>query len=293
MTNEPLKKRRLGRTGFMVTPLGLGGAHLGRTGPGREDFDDDLAVRTVHRALELGLNVIDTAPLYGESQRRIGLALDEWYDSDRQRGDLIISTKTGSEPDGTKHYSAEWTRQSVEKSLELLKTDYLDIVLVHDPPDLAPVFETGGALETLLELKSEGVIRAIGLGARPHEFHRRCIESGDFDVSLTFCDYNLLEQSAAEGVLKSAAREDVGIYNGAAVMLGLLSGDDPRKVADGLGGFATEERVNRALEIYHWCGERDVDILALNLQFCLRERRIASTLLGAANPAQIEADVEA
>ena len=106
----------------------------------------------------------------------------------------------------------------MERSLRLLGTDYLDILLVHDPEDLSPVFEPGGALEVLRELKEQGVIRAIGLGVRRHEFHRRCMETGEFDVSLTFCDYNLIDQSAAEGVLKPAAAHDVGILNAAAVM---------------------------------------------------------------------------
>jgi len=285
-----LSKRRLGRTGFQVTALGLGGAGLARTSEG---FTDDLAVATVHHALELGINVIDTAPMYGESQRRIGIALQEWCRQGGCRKDLVISTKTGRNADGTKGYSAEWTRRSVEESLRLLRTDYIDILLVHDPDGLDPVFARGGALEALQDLKQEGVIRAIGLGARPHDFHRRCIESGQFDLSLTFCDYNLLDQSAAQGVIEPAAGHGVGVYNGAAVMLGLLGGDDPREVGPKLGGFASEIRMQRACAIWDWCRERGVSLLALNLQLCLREHRIASTLVGAASPAEIEADISA
>lgn len=290
MNPSTLPRRRLGRTGYDVTALGLGGAHLGRTESG---FDDELAVATVHRALALGINLIDTAPYYGDSQRRIGLALSQWYERGGRRDELYLSTKTGRLPDGQSYYSADETYRGVEDSLRLLDTDYLDMVLVHDPSDLTPVLETGGALEALVELRQQGVIRAIGAGLRPHVFHQRLMETGQLDVCLTFCDYNLLDQSAATGVLEPAAEHDVGVLNGAAVMLGLLGGKDPRVVARRLGGFATDQRVTRAVELWQWARQSNVSLLAVNLQFCMREMRIGSTLVGAATPAEVEADVAA
>lgn len=288
-----LERRRLGRTGFMVTPIGLGGAHLGRTGPGPDDFDDDQAVATVFEALKLGIANIDTAPMYGESRRRVGLALKQLPAEGFRREDIILSTKTGRDSQSNPGYSYDDTMRSVENSLRLLHTDYIDILLVHDPSDLSPVLDPGGTLEALLELKAQGIIRAIGLGARPHDFHRTCMETGDFDVSLTFCDYNLIDRSAVDGVLGPAAEHDVGVYNAAAVMLGLLGGEDPRIVAQRLGGFATPERLARSVRVWEWCRERSVDLLAANLQLCAREKRIASTLVGAASPEQIRRDVAA
>ena len=283
MTGSALPKRRLGRTGFHVTALGLGGAHLGRTPDG---LDDDLAVATVHRALELGINLIDTAPMYWESERRVGLALDAWHARRGGRDDFFLSTKTGRGEDGSKYYSKDETLRSVERSLRLLRTDHLDLVQVHDPTDLSDVLGPGGALDALVELKQQGVIRAIGLGTRQHEFHRRCIETGAFDVVQCFLDYNLACQTAADGVLPTAAANDVGVFNGAAVILGLLSGCDPRE-------FPERGETPRAIELWDWAQERGVDLLALNLQFCLRESRITTTLVGCANPAQVEADVAA
>ena len=283
MANSRLPKRRLGRTGFEVTALGLGGAHLGRTPDG---LDDDLAIATVHRALELGVNLIDTAPMYWQSERRVGLALEAWYRKGGRREDFFLSTKTGRGEDGTRYYSKADTLRGVQESLRLLRTDYLDVVQVHDPDELSVVLEPGGAIEALKELKERGVVRAIGLGARPHEFHRRCIETGAFDVVQSFLDYNLVSQTVAEGVLATAAAHDVGVLNGAAVILGLLSGRDPRE-------FPARQETPRAIELWNWAQERHVDLLALNLQFCLRETRITSTLVGCASPAQVEADVAA
>ncbi len=288
-----LERRRLGRTGFMVTPIGLGGAHLGRTGPGPDDFDDDQAVATIFEALKLGIANFDTAPMYGDSQRRVGLALKQLPAEGFGRGDIILSTKTGRDSQSRPGYSRDATLRSVENSLRLLHTDYIDILLVHDPTDLSEVLGPGGTLEALLELKAQGSIRAIGLGARPHDFHRACIETGHFDVSLTFCDYNLIDRSAIAGVLEPAAAHDVGVYNAAAVMLGLLGGEDPRIVAQRLRGFATPERLGRAVRVWEWCRAHGVDLLAANLQLCAREKRVASTLVGAASPEQVRRDVAA
>jgi len=293
MTQFTLPRRRLGRTNFEVTAIGLGGAHLGRFGREADQFSDELAAATIHRALELGVNLIDTAPMYGESQRRIGLALEQWYDQGGRRDDFFISTKTGRSPEGAKDYSADGTRRSVEQSLRLLRTDYVDVLHVHDPDDLSPVLSPGGALEALRALKEEGTVQAIGVRVRSHEFHQRCMETGEFDVSLTYCDYNLLDRSADEGVLGPAASHDVGVLNGAAVMLGLLGGNDPREVARQLGGFANAERLRRASELWDWTQSLGVSLLALNLQLCTREERIASTLVGVSNPTELEADVEA
>lgn len=290
MENSALAKRPLGHTNFQVTPIGLGGAHLGRTSDG---FSDELAIATVHCALESGINLIDTSPYYGQSQRRIGIALEQWYKKGGRREDLIISTKTGHCPDESRDYTADSIRRSVEESLRLLHTDYLDILLVHDPNDLAEVLGPGGALETLRKFKAQGIIRSIGLGAQSHEFHRRCIETGEFDVLLTAGNYTLIEQSAAKGILEPAATHDIGVLNGTALLLGLLSGSDPRKSVPVVLMGDEKEKAQRAYKLWEWAQSRGVSLLALNLQFCLRERRIASTLLGVANPEQLETDIAA
>ncbi len=274
----------------MVSPLGLGGAHLGAT---PEGHDDDLAARTVHAALASGINLIDTAPMYWGSESRVGRALEQWYDGTRRREAIVLSTKTGRDGRGGADYSADGTKRSVEASLNHLRTDYIDLLLVHDPRDVTDVFAPEGVLKALQELKEQGTIRAIGVGVRSHDIHRRCIESGEFDLCLTFCDYNLLDQTARDAVIALAARNDVGVLNGTAVMLGLLTGPDPRSVASTVGGFATPERVKRAHEIWDWARRRDVGLGALNLQYCLRERRVASNLLGVANPAELEANIRA
>jgi aryl-alcohol dehydrogenase-like predicted oxidoreductase len=290
LNDRILARRRLGRTGFEVSPLGLGGAHLGRTPDG---YDDDLAARTVHAALEAGINLIDTAPMYWGSEARVGPALEQWYDDTRRREAIVLSTKTGRDSQGGKDYSAEGTKRSVEASLNHLRADYIDLLLVHDPTDVSEVLAPRGVLAALRELKEQQVIRAIGVGVRSHEIHRCCIESGEFDLCLTFCDFNLLDQSARDGVIEPAARHDVGVLNGTAMMNGLLTGPDPREIASKVGGFGTPGRTERAHEIWQWARARGVGLGALNLQFCMREQRVATSLLGVANPPELEANLRA
>ena len=285
--------RTLGRTGLRVTPIGLGGGWLGYTGG--QTIDQDAGVATVLRALELGVNLIDTSPAYGrgESERMIGIALREWFGRRHSRESVVISTKTGTRPDNHGDYSATATWRSVELSLATLGVDHIDIVHVHDPRDIEPALQPGGAVEALKDLRARGLIRAIGLGVRDLAFHRRCIETGDFDVSLTYGDYNLLRQDAAADLLPLAQSCQVGILNGMAIMYGLLGGDDPRQVARQSNRPFPPAMVQQACQLWQWANGRGIDLLALNLQFCARRPWVASTLVGASRPAEIEADARA
>ena len=323
MTTISWEKRRLGRTEFRVTPLGLGGAWLGRIPDG--SIDEDLAVQTVLRALALGINLIDTSGTYegGKSEIFIGRALEAWYRRGGKREDLILSTKTGTRV-RPHDYSGKGTRWSIEKSLEALKTDYLDIALVHDPEDLEPVLAPGGAWDTLKALKAEGVVRAIGLGIHNLEFHERMIETGDLDVSLTHSKYHLLNQEAGESMLNTAMTRDVGVFNATALAGGFLSGEAPEYVIERLE--AQRQRFLRHLEqakdlppeqlcerrarfevwneratanaekataLWEWSQANGIDLLALNLHFCARDPRITAILMGASKPEHIAADVAA
>ncbi len=307
------EKRRLGRTAMSVTPLGIGGAYLGRQEGGN---DEGVAVETVLCGLELGINLIDSSGAYigGESERYIGLALDEWYRRGGRREDLILSTKTGTRQEPDRGYSYDTTMRSVEISLSLLKTDYIDILHVHDPSDLEPVLAPDGALAALRALKAQGVIRAIGLGCRAHEFHQRCIATGEFDVSLTFHDYNLVYQTADEGVLQPAAVQDVGVLNATVTLNGMLTDGDPMALAarrqedwerrrheipperwEQFRPYREQmlDEARRARALWEWCQARGLSLLALNLQYSLREPRIASTLIGFSRPSRVEEDVAA
>ena len=273
---QPLPRRRLGRTELEVTCLGMGGAGLGRG-----DVTDDDAVEAVHRAIDLGINYLDTAPLYGESERRVGLALaDGWRDK------IYLATKTGTHPKWRGDFSGAGTRRSVENSLRLLGTDYLDVCLVHDPDSMDPVVAKGGALDELQRMREEGLIKFIGLGVRQHEFHKIAIETGVVDVILTYLDYTLLSQTANEWLIPLATENDIGIINGSPIAMGLLSGIEPDVSAERMHlGRPDAEKAHR---LYQWAADNDSNLLNLAIQFCLRQPRIAMNLTGSKNATEVE-----
>lgn len=165
-----LPKRHFGSTDLLVSPLGLGTVKLGRnTGvkyPQAFDIPDDVAASDLLAlAKSLGINLIDTAPAYGNSEQRLGELLKG------QRQDWVICSKVGEEFEavsGDSHFdfSARHTRQSIERSLARLKTDYIDIVLIHSDGHDEHILQHEDALATLQQCKREGLIRAVGMSTK-------------------------------------------------------------------------------------------------------------------------------
>lgn len=254
-----------------MTCLGMGGA-----GIGGNHVSDDEAIEAVRRAISLGINYLDTSPLYGESERRVGLALaDGWRDK------IYLATKTGTHPKWRGDYSSAGTRRSVENSLNLLGTDYLDVCLVHDPSNMDPVIAKGGALDELQRMREEGLVKYIGLGVRQHEFHKIAIETGVVDVILTYLDYTLLSQTANDWLLSFASENDIGVINGSPIAMGLLSGIEPDVKARPPEG-------EKAHKLWQWTNDHNLNLLNLAIQFSTRQPLITTTLTGSKNAIEIE-----
>lgn len=278
-----LPRRQLGKSGLKVPTLALGGAGIGGVWG---DVSEREAIEAVLYAVAQGVDYLDTDASYGDSERRIGLALAEG--DLRQR--VTLSTKTGTHPDRPQDYSWDGTLWNVENSLRLLKTDHLDLVLVHDPHDMTPVLAPRGALTALQDLKRQGVIGSVGLGQRDFDFHRQAIEAGLVDVILTYKDYNPIRTTAAEWLLPLAKAHDVGVINGSPLAMGLLAGDDPDKVSRRV--HADAEELDAARQLYDWCHVRGVPEKAVTLQFCLRQPQIDCTLTGAKTRQELEQDLK-
>ena len=176
-----LPRRPLGNSGLELGILGLGTVKLGRNQGVKypRQFvipDDRTAGELLSLAADLGINLLDTAPAYGNSEERLGALLR----GQRQR--WLICTKVGEEfDDGVSHYdfSPAHTRVSIERSLKRLATDYLDIVLVHSDGNDLEIIEQLGTLETLAELKIEGKIRAFGMSTKTVAGGLRAAEKSD------------------------------------------------------------------------------------------------------------------
>ena len=275
MAAQNLEKRILGRTGFEVTVLGIGSAWLGHQ---KGTYHPEIGVQTVLDGLQSGINLIDTSDNYidGRSEGIVGQALEHWFGQGHRREDLILSTKLTVYEGNPAAFSYDGTMYGLERSLNRLGPDYLDVFLIHDPATLEPVLAKDGALAALCKAREEGTIRALGLGCRSHAFHRTCIETGAFDVSLTYHDYNLVDTTAAAGMLETAAAHDVGVFN-----------------ASINAALNRQDTAQRSRELADWCAQRDLDLATLKLHFCVREKRFASILIGFSRPARVAQNIQA
>lgn len=222
--------RPLGSTGLRVSPLGLGTVKLGRnTGvkyPSHFDLPSDQQARELLAlARDLGINLIDTAPAYGTSETRLGPLLQG------QRHDWIVCTKVGEEFESGQSrfdFSAVHTRRSVERSLKRLRTDYLDLVLVHSDGNDLQVLDDA-VFPTLEALKQSGLIRAFGLSGKT-------VAGGIASLQRSDCamvTYNLREQ-AEKPVLDFALSHNKGILIKKALASGHLCLDGADPVREGL-----------------------------------------------------------
>lgn len=176
----PLIKRQMGSTGIEVSVLGLGTVKFGRdqevkyptgfTIPNDNEVRDLLAL-----AKDLGINFIDTAPAYGNSEERLGQLMPN-------SNDWVIMTKVGEvfeNGQSSFDFSAEHTRMSVERSLKRLKRDALDMVLVHSNGDDMHIINNEGALEELDKLKQKGLIKSYGMSTKTVEGGMWIVENTD------------------------------------------------------------------------------------------------------------------
>jgi D-threo-aldose 1-dehydrogenase len=226
----------------------------------------------------------------GEAERLLGVGLKALSPAERQG--LLVSSKAGAYPDWPKGYDADTVRRSVDRSLQKLYTDHLDIVFIHDPESDAhmdQMLAPGGAVEALEGLKREGVVRAIGLGNRTHRFLRRAIESGRFDAILPSYDYTPIRNSAGP-VIDLAYANGVGVVSASPYMAGLLAGIDPdlaaaRRTVDQPADLA------RARGLWRWAKEQGVDLGAVAVQYQLRNPHITTTLIGPRDAGEVEANI--
>jgi aryl-alcohol dehydrogenase-like predicted oxidoreductase len=185
--------RNLGSTGMQVSALGFGTVKLGRSEGVKypQAFripDDSEARQLLNLARDLGINLLDTAPAYGNSEERLGKLLKD------DRKQWLVCSKVGEEfVDGLSSFdfSAQHTRVSVERSLRRLKTDYIDMVLVHSDGNDLDILRHGEALGTLAELKKQGWIRAYGMSTKTVEGGLQAAEQSD----VVMVTYNLKEQA--------------------------------------------------------------------------------------------------
>jgi len=251
-----LEKRPLGSTGLLVSCLGLGTVKIGRNQgvkyPAGFDLPDDSSVSSLlEKALELGINLIDTAPAYGSSEERLGRLLP-----DREK--WIVCSKVGEEfvnGQSIFDFSGSNVRTSIERSLRRLKTDYLDIVLVHSDGNDMEIINNGECLQELARLKEKGLIRCFGMSTKTVAGGVAAVQQTD----VVMVTYNPVAREDG-AVIDEAKAKGKGVL----IKKGLISGH-----LDSLNG-------NQA------------DPVAESLRFIFRKPGVSSVIVGTINPRHLE-----
>lgn len=280
------------KNSLQVTNFGFGTAPIGNVNA----VSDANAEATIQYAYEKGIRLFDSAPLYGrgESELRIGRAL-----RGVPRDSYVISTKIGRvlNPDRSAFvydYSYDGVMRSLEGSLQRLGTDHVEIVLVHDPDADTVDHERDaldGAFPTLQDLRSQGVIKAVGAGMNQWQMEQRFAEQADPDVFLLAGRYTLLEQTSL-GFLKLCKEKGIGIFLGGVYNSGILA-TGPKENAQYNYHNAPAEILEKARKIKAVCDRYGVPINRAALHFARAHSTVTSLVVGAVKPAEVEANVEA
>ena len=308
-----LPRRALGRTGLEVSTLGFGTAPLGDL---FVRIPDNIAIATVERAFALGVNLLDSSPLYGRglAEHRCGTALRRV-----PRRDIVLCTKVGRWMDpfqspadnsgfvgGQPHraifdYSYDGTMRSVEQSLLRLGTDRIDLLLIHD----VDVWTHGkdaieqrfreamtGAYVALDRLRGEGVVKGIGIGVNEADMCVRFAKAGSFDTMLLAGRYSLLEQPALAEFLPLAQQQGIGVMLGGVFNSGILA-------TGAVSGAKYNYRdappgvLKKVAEIERVCAAHKVALPTAALHFALAHPAVASLVLGGQAPQEVERNVAA
>lgn len=270
-----METRSLGNTGLKLPVLGFGASSLGQE---FRSVDLDEAMRSVHVALDNGLNFIDTSPFYGRgmSEVLLGMAL-----RDVPRDSYLLGTKLGRYDKDHFDFSAKRVAESVDVSLHRLGVDHLDICLCHDIEfvEMSQIVE-----ETLPALRKEqekGKVRFVGISGYPMNIFRYVLERAPLDVVLSYNHYTLQNTMFAD-LVPFLQEHNVGIMNAAPFSARLLTNAPLPPWHK-----ATPEVREVAAAAARHCEQAGVDIAQLALQFSIANPAMTTCVTGSANPQRI------
>jgi L-galactose dehydrogenase len=271
----------LGQTGLVLSPISLGASSLGGGVFGPVEERD--AIRTVHLALDHGVRLIDVAPFYGKTRAEsvLGKAL-----RGVQRDRYLLATKVGRYGETGFDFSSERAQRSMDESLQRLGVEYVDLIQAHDVEygDLHQIeTETIPALHGMVE---EGKARFVGATGYPLKPLRRLAEEASLDTLLSY-NHLSLNDTTLRDVLPDFATKGIGVINAAPLSQGLLTnrGTPPWHPAP--------EKVKAACAAAaEFVRSRGGDLAKLAVQFSVRASGVATTLIGTADPRELELNLQ-
>ena len=270
-----MEYRRLGKTELKVSRLGIGLAGISRQQQLQKRFDAGLVLNT---ALDNGINFLDTAACYGDTEELIGEAVSH------RRGEYVLATKAGHVVGGAA--GEPWTRATIEASIDRslirLKTDFVDILQLHSPT--LEEIQRGDMVEAVVRARDAGKTRFIGFSG-DNESADWAVDSGHFASLQT--SFNLLDQKARGGLLQKAASADLGIII-------------KRPVANGVWG-KTESPYGYADEYFpRWevmrnmgpLPEPPTDPQHIAMAFVLAQIEVDTVIIGTHDPSHVISNIE-
>ncbi len=269
-----MRRRRLGRTGLLVSEISLGTVELGldygiADGGEAKKPDERSAAALLNFALDSGINLIDTARAYGSSERIIGSALKT------RRSEYILASKVKPQPG-----NPAAVHELVEQSLRELQTDSIDILMIHCGMETEPCTDTVGALQ---QLRQSGKIRFIGSSVYGVEAARAAISSGWFDCLEVA--YSVLDRRPEADVFDLAEKNDIGIVARSVLLKGALT-ERCRLLPDGLAPLKqTVERLAALASSFQKLPE-------FAYRYVLSRTPPHSVLVGTANHDELAASLE-
>jgi aryl-alcohol dehydrogenase-like predicted oxidoreductase len=278
-----MRYRRLGRTGFDVSEISLGTVEIGMAYGIAESGqaappDEAEAAKLLHSALDLGVNLIDTARAYGESEAIIGRAL-----RDRRREFVLVSKVLSYQDQNLDSASLrERITGSVHRSLSLLQTDYIDVMMIHSAP--IEVIERGESLSILLDLKRQGLVRAVGASVYGEEAALAAIAGGACDCLQIA--YSVLDRRPESRVLAAALGSDVGLVARSVLLKGALT-ERSRLLPDALASLKS------AIEKMDALAAREKILLPeLAYRYVLSHPLLQTALVGASSASELRQAVD-
>src|SRR5687768_7616432 len=267
--------RPLGNTGLSLPILSFGASSLGQE---FRQVDLGEALRSVHAALDLGMNFIDTSPFYGRgmSEVLLGVAL-RGVPRDR----YLLGTKLGRYSGTHFDFSAKRVDESVHVSLERMKVDHLDVILCHDIEfvDMKQIVDE--TLPAIRKLRQQGKVRFVGISGYPMKIFRYALDRAPLDVVLSYNHYTLQNTMLADSV-PYLKQKGVGVMNAAPFSARLLT-NQPLPAWHKATPLV-RETCRRAAE---HCQKQGVDIAKLAVQFSVRHPDLATCIVGSANPQNV------
>lgn len=276
-----MRYHNLGATGLRVSRIGFGAAPLGDE-YGRADAAE--MERALHYAIDNGINFIDVAPYYGRTlaETRLGQMLQG------RRHEVVLATKCARYDVDGFDFSAAGVRRMADESLRRLKTDYLDILHIHDVEFGCKRQIVEETLPAAMKLQQAGKARFIGITGLSLKMLREIAESAPVDCILSYCRYNLLNRDLDRDLTDSAKARSVGLLNASPLHMRLLS-------ETGAPSWhpAPEDVKKAAQEVVELCRNRGASAPTLALQFAVQHPDIASTFVGISSVEEARQNLEA